>query len=118
MRTDAFFNKKSVHVKLTKEVHTLLREKLFRHGITMQDLFQEAAEMAVHEGVRSERLLEKIARKKLIASLEKPTKSQIGTTSEIDSEIMYNLLEEHANDDEQSKERRSDQFSHFDFEKE
>jgi len=118
LKTDAFFNKKSVHVKLTKEVHTLLREKLFRHGITMQDLFQEAAEMAVHEGVRSEKLLEKIARKKLIASLEKPLKTQTGTTREIDSEIMYNLLEEHSNDDEQSKERRSDQFSHFNFEEE
>lgn len=118
MKTDAFFNKKSVHVKLTKEVHALLREKLFRHGITMQDLFQEAAELAVHEGVRSEKLLEKIARKKLIASLEKPTKIQNGRSTEIDSEIMYNLLEENSNDDEQSKERRSDQFSHFNFEEE
>jgi hypothetical protein len=118
LRTDAFFNKKSVHVKLTKEVHTLLREKLFRHGITMQDLFQEAAEMAVHEGVRSEKFLEKIARKKLIASLEKPSKSQNSSNSEIDSEIMYNLLEEHSNDDEQSKERRTDKFSHFNFEEE
>lgn len=102
MRHDVFFGKKSVHVKLTKEVHTLLREKLFRHGITMQDLFQEAAEMAVHEGVRSEKLLEKISKKKLLASLEKPLKGQNNRSGEIDSEIMYNLLEEDANDDEQS----------------
>lgn len=93
MRTDAFFGKKSVHVKLTKEVHTLLREKLFRHGITMQDLFQEAAEQAVHEGVRSEKLLEKIAKKKLHASLEKMKQSKSFASSEIDSETMYNLLE-------------------------
>lgn len=118
MRTDAFFGKKSVHVKLTKEVHALLREKLFRHGITMQDLFQEAAELAVYEGVKSEKLLEKISRKKLIASLEKPSKSQNIIDSKIDSEIMYNLIEEHSYDDEQAKERRSDQFSHFNFEEE
>lgn len=93
MRTDAFFGKKSVHVKLTKEVHTLLREKLFRYGITMQDLFQEAAEQAVHEGVRSEKLLEKISKKKLLASLEKMNQTKISSSGEIDSETMYNLLE-------------------------
>jgi hypothetical protein len=98
---DAFFGRKSVHVKLTKEVHTLLREKLFRYGVTMQDLFQEAAEMAVNEGTRSEKLLEKISKKKLLASLEKPIRDQITRASKIDSEMMYNLLEE-TNDDEQS----------------
>lgn len=93
MRTDAFFGKKSVHVKLTKEVHTLLREKLFKYGVTMQDLFQEAAEQAVHEGVRSEKLLEKIAKKKLLASLERIDNTKRSRSSEIDSEAMYNLLE-------------------------
>lgn len=102
MKTDIFFNKKSVHVKLTREVHALLREKLFRHGITMQDLFQEAAEMAVNEGVRSEKLLEKIAKKKLLQTLEKSSKDKINSSTVIDSEVMYNLLED--NDDEQSEE--------------
>lgn len=101
MSHDAFFGRKSVHVKLTKEVHTLLREKLFRYGVTMQDLFQEAAEMAVNEGTRSEKMLEKIARKKLLASLEKPVKDQNSSFAKIDSEMMYNLLEE-TNDNEQS----------------
>lgn len=102
MRTDIFFNKKSVHVKLTREVHTMLREKLFRHGITMQDLFQEAAEMAVNDGARSEKLLEKIAKKKLVLSLEKSAKNKIDNATVIDSEVMYNLLED--NDEEQSAE--------------
>lgn len=102
MRTDIFFNKKSVHVKLTREVHTMLREKLFRHGITMQDLFQEAAEMAVNDGARSEKLLEKIAKKKLVLSLEKSSKNKIDNATVIDSEVMYNLLQD--NDEEQSAE--------------
>ena len=101
MRTDVFFNKKSVHVKLTRETHTLLREKLFRHGITMQDLFQEAAEMAVSEGVRSDKLLEKIAKKKLLASLQKIDSGQKTVVGDLDSEMLYNLLEE-TDDDKQS----------------
>lgn len=101
MRTDVFFNKKSVHVKLTRETHTLLREKLFRHGITMQDLFQEAAEMAVSEGVRSDKLLEKIAKKKLLASLQKIDNGQKTVVGDLDSEMLYNLLEE-TDDDKQS----------------
>jgi len=101
LRTDVFFNKKSVHVKLPRETHTLLREKLFRHGITMQDLFQEAAEMAVSEGVRSEKLLEKIAKKKLLSSIEKMDKSQKNTIGELNSDMLYNLLEE-SDDSEQS----------------
>jgi hypothetical protein len=80
----------------------MLREKLFRHGITMQDLFQEAAEMAVNDGVKSEKLLEKIAKKKLVLSLEKSTKNKIDNGTVIDSEVMYNLLED--NDEEQSAE--------------
>jgi hypothetical protein len=57
--------------------------------------------MAVNEGTRSEKLLEKISKKKLLASLEKPIRDQITRASKIDSEMMYNLLEE-TNDDEQS----------------
>lgn len=101
MRTDVFFNKKSVHVKLTRETHTLLREKLFRHGITMQDLFQEAAEMAVSDGIRSDKLLEKIAKKKLLASLQKIDNNQKTVIGDLDSEMLYNLLEE-TDDDKQS----------------
>ena len=101
MRTDVFFNKKSVHVKLSREIHTQLREKLFRHGITMQDLFHEAAEMAVSEGTRSDKLLEKIAKKKLLSSLDKISPGQKNSMGEIDSEMLYNLLED-TDDDERS----------------
>ena len=103
MRHDLFFHKKSVHVKLTKEVHTSLREKLFRHGITMQDLFQEAAEMILMEGPKSEKLLEKISKKKLLASVEKINRSQSMQLGELDSDTLYNLLED-SDDDETTSE--------------
>jgi hypothetical protein len=93
LRHDVFFGRKSVHVKLGRDLHTSLREKLFRHGITMQDLFQEAAEMAVMDGVRSEKMLEKIAKKKLLVSLEKLESGKNSRIGELDSETMYNLLE-------------------------
>ncbi len=99
MRTDIFFNRKSVHVKLSRDTHTLLREKLFRHGITMQDLFQEAADLAIADSVKSEKFLEKIARKKLISSLEKIDKNQ--KIVDINSEILYNLIED-SDDNERS----------------
>ena len=101
MKTDIFFNKKSIHIKLGREVHALLREKLFKHGITMQDLFQEAAEMAVSEGTRSEKLLEKISKKKLLTSLEKADRGQKASYGELNSKMLYNLLEE-PDEDEQS----------------
>jgi len=105
LRHDLFFTRKSVHVKLTKEIHTSLREKLFKYGITMQDLFQEAAEMAVLEGLRSEKMLEKIARKKLLASLEKIDRSKKLNLGELDSESMYNLLEGSDDDKDYSAEQ-------------
>lgn len=101
MKNDLFFGRKSVHVKLTKEVHASLREKLFRYGITMQDLFNEAAEAAVLEGPKSDRLLQKIARKKVMASLDKTHRAYLKQAGELDSEMLYNLLED-TNDAEDS----------------
>jgi hypothetical protein len=49
--------------------------------------------MAVLDGIRSEKLLEKISRKKLLASLEKIDRSKKLNLGELDSETMYNLLE-------------------------
>lgn len=93
MRYDLFYGRKSVHVKLTKEVHASLREKLFRHGLTMQDLFQDAAEMILSESPKAEKLLEKISRKKMQASLEKVSRNSNLRIGEFDSETLYNLLE-------------------------
>ena len=93
MRYDLFYGRKSVHVKLTKEVHASLREKLFRHALTMQDLFQEAAEMILTETPRTEKLLDKISKKKMQASLEKVNRNSNLRIGEFDSETLYNLLE-------------------------
>lgn len=104
MRYDLFETKKSVHIKLTKESHAALREKLFRYNITMQDLFQEATDMILIEGDRSDRLLQKIAKKKMAAHLEKLDRQNKLVLGKFDSETLYNLLEMDELDGKQEKE--------------
>lgn len=105
MRHDLFYDRKSVHIKLTKELHTSLREKLFRYGITMQDLFHDAAEQALLEGVRSEKFLQRVAKKKLMATLNKTGRDERTKIGELDSETLYNLLEDTADDDKDDLEK-------------
>lgn len=94
MKNDLFFGRKSVHVKITKEVHAALREKLFRYGITMQDLFQAAAENALLESPRSDKLLQRIAKKKVLAELSGTHRSYLKNVGELDSEMLYSLMED------------------------
>lgn len=86
-------SRKSIHVKLTKESHAALREKLFRYGITMQDLFQEAANSVLSDDDRAERILQKIAKKKMLTEIEKLENKNRLQLGDFDSETMYNLLE-------------------------
>jgi hypothetical protein len=102
LRHDVFVDKKSVHVKLTKEVHAALREKLFRSGITMQDLFQETAEMVLSESPKAQKLIENIAKKKMRLYLEGMRRGQVHAIGALDSETLYNLLEQ--NDKRESDE--------------
>lgn len=83
-----------MHIKLAKEQHAALREKLFRFGITMQDLFREAAEMALAEGDRGEKLLQRIAKKKMKDALDRLHKKNHMQIGDLDSETLYNLLED------------------------
>ena len=100
MRYDLFETKKSIHIKLSKEIHASLRQKLFRYGLTMQDLFQEAAEMALLESLRSDKFLHRVAKKKMVMKLEKMDKNHKLELGELDSETLYNLLEENVSEDD------------------
>lgn len=94
-------DRKSVHVKLTKETHTALREKLFRYGITMQDLFQETVDSVLREGDKADNMLHRIAKKRMLSQLEKIDRKRHIKMGEFDSETLYNLLE---SDERKSKE--------------
>lgn len=94
MRYDIFQDKKSVHINLSKEVHTALREKLFKHGITMQDVFQEAADLVLQDSATSDRIIQRVAKRKMMASLQRLDKKNSTQMGQFDAETLYNLLEE------------------------
>jgi hypothetical protein len=103
MRHDLFHDRKSVHIKLTKELHTALRQKLFKYGVTMQDLFHEIAEQVLQENLRSEKLLQRVAKKRLLALVEKSSDRSV-KIGELDSATIYNLLEGTGPDEEDTEE--------------
>lgn len=94
MRADILFNKKSVHIKLDKEIHHTLREKLLKYDITMQDFFHDAAELILVESQRSENILQKLVKKKLLSSIENSKNKKDSFSDIVDNDLLYSLLEE------------------------
>lgn len=97
MRHDIFESRKCVHIKLPKEIHATLREKLFRHNVTMQDLFQDYAEIISEDNARAEKTIQRLVGKKMRSMIEGDSKKRENKglmMSELDSNTLYNLLEE------------------------
>lgn len=97
MRNDIFVSRKSVHIKLPKELHAILRQKLFKHNLTMQDMFEEYSSILVEDSQRSDKNIQRVVTKKMKAIMEgkgrkKERKELI--MGELDSDTLYNLLEE------------------------
>ncbi len=88
--------RKSIHVKLSKDVHTALRQKLLGYGLTMQDLFSEVADIALADNDRADKILKKISKRKLQESLQKTGRKLPNdlTIGELDSNTLYNILDE------------------------
>ena len=88
--------RKSIHVKLSKDIHTALRQKLLGYGLTMQDLFSEVADIALADTDRADRILKKISKRKLQESLQKTGRklSNELMIGELDSDALYNILDE------------------------
>lgn len=106
MRYDQFYGRKSVHVKLRKELHVALREKLFKFDITMQDLFHETAELVVSDTTRGDQLLQRIAKKKMLAMIQAADKKPEIRLNELDSDTLYNLISDGEDDNSESKESK------------
>lgn len=97
MRTDIFEERKSVHIKLDKDVHCAIREKLFKHNITMQDLFEEFARLVASESPRGQTMITTVVEKKIKQAIEgKPKRRQL-SFSELDSETIYSILSKENN---------------------
>ena len=98
MRFDAFVDKKSVHFKIDKDVHLALRAKLFKYNLSMQEIFDEFANLVVTDTPKAHSIIEYILNKRLKSILvgdknhKKRKKKEV--FNEIDTETLYNMINE------------------------
>lgn len=94
MRTDLFIDKKCVHVKLDKDTHSALRAKLFKHSVSMQDLFEECARMVASETSRGQMIVESIVNRKIKEAISGTKKKRTIVINEMDADTLYNMINE------------------------
>lgn len=94
MRHDIFQDRKSIHIKLSKESHAALREKLFKFGLTMQDIFEELTCIVLSDSARADRLIQSIVKKKIKEQISGIKKQVRRPMDEFDADTLYNLIEE------------------------
>lgn len=93
MRTDIFSKKKCVHIKLDKNIHFALRMKLFKHNLSMQDLFNEIARLVAEDTPKGQSIVESIINKKVkFAMLGKEKAKKNEYNSDLDNETLYNMI--------------------------
>ena len=95
IRTDILHDRKCIHVKLKKDVHLRLREKLFGYQLSIQSVFDEFASLIVFEDRRAIKMLEELAIKRAQAELEKPLRKFAGSrerVDELDHNTLYNMI--------------------------
>lgn len=102
MRTDLFTERKCVHVKLDKDVHSALRSKLFHQNLSMQEVFDEFARLIAAGDARAEKIVEQLVMRKIKDQLEGKTskKKKLKNISELDHDALYDLIEKDPHDDE------------------
>lgn len=98
MRSDILVDKKCVHIKLSKEVHFALRTKLFKHNISMQELFDEFARLVAEDAPKGQSIVDHIVNKKIKLTLStsslssKKSRRKKEQFKEFDSEALYNMI--------------------------
>jgi hypothetical protein len=99
MRTDLFQDRKCIHVKLDKDVHAALRAQLFKHNLSMQEVFDEFAKLFVTDDVRASRIVESLVMRKITEALEGTKKSKKAKKrsdrkiNELDHDSLYHLID-------------------------
>lgn len=92
MRTDLFIDKKCVHVKLDKDTHSALRAKLFKHNVSMQDLFEECARMVASETSKGQSIVESIVSRKIKEAMSGVKKKRPIIINEMDADTLYSMI--------------------------
>jgi hypothetical protein len=78
--------KKTVHINLKKETHAGFRAQLFKLDLSMQETFEEFAQLVAAENSRANRILEELVESKRIRKIE--------GLSETEADEIYRMLEE------------------------
>ena len=94
MRADILHDRKSVHVKLEKNVHAALRAMLFNHNISMQEVFDEFAKLVVSGDHKATKIVEHLVMRKVREAIEGKPKKRDRSISELDVDALYDLIEE------------------------
>ena len=81
-----FHTKKSIHFTLTKDTHAELRIRCFKHGLSMQEVFEEISNKIAHQSADMMELLDDLALKKKNKVIKK--------FSESDAESIFSAIEE------------------------
>lgn len=95
MRPDLFFGRKTVKIKLTKEVHAGFRGKVITRGMTMQEVFDELARLIATDDSRLDHVLKEYAKRKVKEEYERllnPKPLRQDHIGELDHESLYDLI--------------------------
>lgn len=99
IRTDILYDKKCIHVKLTKNTHLKLREKLFQYQLSMQSVFDEFARLIIEDDKVAIKVLEDLCLRRAKLELEKPIKKTTSYNRDRINELDHNTLYNMINDD-------------------
>lgn len=92
MRTDLLVDKKCVHFKISKEVHHALRSKLFKHNISLQELFEEFASSVANDTNRGLSYIDSVVNRKVKEALGTAKKKKKVGMGELDSDTLYSII--------------------------
>lgn len=101
MRTDILSSRKGIHIKLDKDVHLALRLRLFKHNLSMQEIFDEFARLIAADDMRADRMIEQLVLRKTKELLEgRPKKLRRRNINELDHDTLYSLIVESSDQNE------------------
>lgn len=101
MRADVLFDKKCIHLRLDKETHAHLRARLFKHGLSMQEVFGEFARCFVADDSKAVKIVEDLVMSKVreVVGEEQYQKRKYvkrqkqRRIGELDHDALYNMIE-------------------------
>lgn len=95
-RHDVFKSRKCIHIRLTKEVHSGLRAKLFERGLSMQEVVDELSRLIAIDDKRLNKILDEYATRKVKDELNrlKQNKRPQERIGELEQDSLYDLISE------------------------